>query len=99
LEPHRTLQLQSACNPVPLAGRRGYLSAYARAILPAGGKVTGTHGARGRAARDNYAAEYRNAVGAGLAPNAAAHEAAGNVVEALGNSRHRRDHRSWYLGR
>ncbi len=98
-ELHRTLLLWFACNPGPLAGRRGYQSAYARAILAAGGKVTGTHGARRRAARDQYAEEYRKAVGSGLDPKAAAHEAAGNVVESLGHSRHRRDHRSWYLGR
>lgn len=98
-ELHRTLQLWFAHNSGPLAGRRGYQSAYARAILATGGKVTGTHGARRRSARDQYAEEYRKAVGSGLNPKAAAQEAAGNVVEALGHSRHRQDHRHWYLGR
>lgn len=96
---HAALRDWFAHNAGPLAGQRGYRSAYARAIQAAGGRVTGTHGARRRAARDLYASRYRDAVNSGLAPSAAAEEAAGDAIQALGHSRHRRDHRAWYLGR
>jgi hypothetical protein len=96
---HRTLELWFAHHRGPLAAHRGYQSAYARAMLAAGGRVTGTHGARRRGARDGYLQAYREAVGSGLTPAEAARKAAGDAVQALGHSRHRRDHRSWYLGR
>ncbi|HXX92271.1 MAG TPA: site-specific integrase [Planctomycetota bacterium] len=96
---HRALARYLARTPGPLAQRRGYQSAYARAVVAAGGRVTGTHGVRRLAARNKYAAEYRAAVGSGMDPRAAAAKAAGDAVEALGHSRYRRDHRLWYLNR
>lgn len=95
---HRTLSLWFAHRLGPLAHQKGYQSAYARAIKVAGGRVTGTHGARRRAVRDLYVHEYRKAVGSGLTAVQAADHAAGNAVEALGHSRTRKDHRRWYLG-
>ena len=97
-ELHGLLAAYLAHAPGPLAPQRGYQSAYARAIRAAGGRVTGTHGARRRAARDEYSAQYREAVGSGLSPAAAADQAAGDVLEMLGHSRDRADHRGWYLG-
>lgn len=96
---HRTLWLYLAHNHGPLALLRGYQSAYARAIKAAGGRVTGTHGARRRAARIQYQQVYRDAVGSGLTTSAASEKAAGDAIERLGHSRNRRDHRAWYLGR
>ncbi len=96
---HRTLCLYLAQNSGPLSPRRGYQSAYARAMAKAGGKVTGTHGARRRGARDLYSTAYRDAAGSGLRPAIAAEKAAGDAVQALGHSRNRRDHQKWYLGR
>jgi hypothetical protein len=96
---HRKLQLWFANQAGPLAAQRGYQSAYARAMCAAGGQVTGTHGARRRAIRDQYAQDYRKAVGAGIDPRTAADRSAGNAIEALGHSRNRRDHRAWYLER
>ena len=96
---YHLLSLYLSHTPGPLAPLRGYQSAYARAIKAAGGRVTGTHGARRRSARDLYAYRYRQAVGSGLAPALAAAQAAGDAIEALGHSRERRDHRRWYLGR
>jgi len=96
---HRTLRLWFAHYPGPLAGQPGYRSAYARAVEAAGGRVRGTHGARRRSIRDFYASRYRQAVGSGVAPDDAAHEAAGEALERLGHSRNRRDHRAAYLGR
>ena len=95
---HRTIGLYLAQNPGPLAQQRGYQSAYARALIAVGGRVTGTHGARRRAVRDLYATGYQEAIGSGLNPKAASVKAAGDAIEALGHSRHRRDHRKWYLG-
>jgi hypothetical protein len=95
---HRTLQLWFAHNRGPLTAHRGYQSAYARAIWAAGGRVTGTHGTRRRAAQDLYAVLYKKAISAGLLPSKAARQAAGDAIEMLGHSRDRRDHRSWYLG-
>jgi hypothetical protein len=95
----RTLSLYLAHKPGPLAPLHAYQSAYARAIKAAGGRVTGTHGARRRSVQDRYTDLYRQAVGDGLAPAAAAQRAGGDAIEALGHSRNRRDHRSWYLGR
>lgn len=98
-ELHGTIRLWFAHNPGPLAGQRGYQSAYARAMAAAGGRVLGTHGARRRAAQDRYASNYHQAVNSGMAPAAASDKAAGDAIQALGHSRHRRDHRKWYLGR
>jgi hypothetical protein len=92
---HRTLSLFLAHNPGPLALLHAYQSAYARAIKAAGGRVTGTHGARRRSVQDRYADLYRQVVGEGLAPAAAAQQAAGDAIETLGHSRNRRG----YLGR
>jgi hypothetical protein len=96
---HGVLTSYLAQNPGPLAPRRGYQSSYARAILAVGGQVPGTHGARRRAVRDKYTANYRSALESGLAPQTAAAKAAGDAIETLGHSRNRRDHRRWYLGR
>jgi hypothetical protein len=96
---HRLLTQYLEQTPGALAHRRGYQSAYARAMLAAGGRVTGTHGARRRAAKDNYTVAYRKAIASGFAPADAAQKAAGDAIEALGHSRSRRDHRLWYLGR
>jgi Phage integrase, N-terminal SAM-like domain len=95
---HQTLAVYLTQNPGSLARLRGYQSAYRRAIQSAGGRVTGTHGARRLAAQELYANEYRRAVGDGLSPSRAAEKAAGDAIQALGHSRHRRDHRAWYLG-
>jgi hypothetical protein len=97
-ELHRTLSLFLTQNPGPLASRRAYQAAYARAMGEVGGRVTGTHGARRRAARDRFSAAFKEAVGNGLAPHPAAQKAAGDAIEGLGHSRNRRDHRRWYLG-
>lgn len=96
---HGILARYLAQNPGPLASRRGYQSAYARAMRSVGGKVTATHGARRLAVRDQYGAIYRAAMESGLDSKAAAEKAAGDAIEALGHSRNRRDHRRWYLGR
>jgi hypothetical protein len=96
---HRTLALFLAQNPGPLARQRAYQSAYSRAMAVAGGKVRGTHGARRRAARDIYAAQYKAAMKSGMTPASASKKAAGDAIEALGHSRDRRDHRSWYLAK
>jgi hypothetical protein len=96
---HSTLKLWFAHNSGPLTGQRGYQSAYARAMGAAGGHVTGTHGARRRSARDQYADLYRKGIKRGLSPGNSASEAAGDAIQLLGHSRHRRDHRSWYLDR
>lgn len=95
---HRTVALYLARYPGPLASQRGYQSAYARAIRVAGGRVTGTHGARRRAAQNLYAAQYHQGVAAGMTPAAASEKAAQDAIQALGHGRHRRDHRAWYLG-
>lgn len=96
---HRTLHLWFAHNPGPLAGQGGYRSAYKRAVEAASGRVTGTHGARRRSVQDFYVSRYRQAVGSGVSPVEAAQQAAGDALERLGHSRHRRDHRAAYLGR
>jgi hypothetical protein len=96
---HSILARYLAQNPGTLAPKRGYQSAYARAIVAVDGQVTGTHGARRRGARDRFSLEYRNAIKSGLQPRAAARKAAGDAIETLGHSRNRRDHRSWYLAR
>ncbi len=98
-ELHALLRLWFAHYPGPLAGQVGYRSAYARAVEAAGGRVLGTHGARRRSVQDFYASRYRQAVGSGVAPAEAARYAAGEALERLGHSRHRRDHRDAYLGR
>lgn len=95
---HRTLSLFLAQNPGPLAPRRAYQSAYARAIKEIGGQVTGTHGVRRRAARDRFSSAYTAAISSGATSAAASQKAAGDAVERLGHSRNRRDHRKWYLG-
>jgi hypothetical protein len=96
---HRTLSLYLTQNPGPLASRRAYQAAYLRAMREVGGRVTGTHGARRRAARDRFAASYKEAIGSGLASYPAAQKAAGDAIEGLGHSRNRRDHRNWYLAK
>jgi len=85
-------------NPGPLADLRGYQCAYARAITAAGGYATGTHGARRAAAQEAHVTAYAGYSAAGLAPRTASDRAAGDVIERLGHSRDRRDHRRWYLG-
>jgi len=96
---HQVLTLWFAHNPGPLARERAYQTAYRRAVLAAGGQVTGTHGARRRSIRDFYAERYRAAVGSGIAPKAASDQAAGEALDRLGHGRNRVDHRRWYLAR
>jgi hypothetical protein len=96
---HHVLRLWFAHHSGPLATKSGYRGAYRRAIQAAGGRVTGTHGARRRSARDFYVQQYRQAVGSGLSPADAADHAAGDAIQRLGHSRDRRDHRHWYLDR
>jgi hypothetical protein len=98
-ELHRTLALYLGSGPRLLAPLRAYQSAFRRAILSAGGRVTGTHGVRRRAARDLFSTRYRDGLGSGLTPKSASDRAAGDTVQALGHSRDRRDHRRWYLGK
>ncbi len=95
---HRILSVYLVHYPGPLAGRRGYQSAYARAILMAGGKVTATHGVRRLAVRQLYRSRYRQAAQSGMSSKSAARKAAGDAIEALGHCRDRRDHKAWYLG-
>jgi hypothetical protein len=98
-ELHGILVRYLSQNPGPLACLRGYRSAYSRAMAAAGGKVRGTHGARRFAAREEYRSKYREALRSGLDPKSAARKGAGDVIESLGHSRDRRDHRQWYLGK
>jgi hypothetical protein len=98
-ELHKVLSAFLTQYPGPLASRRGYQCAYARAAHAVGGKACSTHGIRRRAARDEYAHRYHEAVRAGLNSKSAADKAAGDAIEALGHSRNRGDHRAWYLDR
>lgn len=83
----------------PLADLRGYQSAYRRAIKAAGGRATGTHGARRAAVQSFFRLVYSEHRASGLTPAGAADRAAGDAIERLGHSRDRRDHRSCYLGK
>jgi len=96
-ELHRVLRLWFAHCPSPLARQQAYRTAYRRAMLAAGGQITGTHGARRRSIRDFYGGRYRAAVGSGMDPKAASDQAAGEALERLGHGRDRADHRKWYL--
>lgn len=98
-ELHRTLAAYLALYPGPLARQRGYQSSYARAIQAAGGRVTGTHGARRMSAKLHYLNRYRAALRNGMTPGRARAVARGDAVEFLGHSRDRRDSASCYLGR
>lgn len=98
-ELHKALVLYLSDNPGPLAGQRGYQSAYSRAMIAVGGRVTGTHGARRRAAQDFFSQRYSQAVGSGISPKEASSLASGDAIERLGHSRKRRDHKRWYLNR
>jgi hypothetical protein len=97
-ELHRTLALYLGFGPRLLAPLKAYQSAFRRAILTVGGRVTGTHGIRRRAARDLFSTRYRDALKSGLSPKLASDRAAGDAIQTLGHSRDRRDHRRWYLG-
>jgi integrase len=85
-------------NPGILADRDGYRTAWRRAIMVAGGRVTGTHGLRRRSAQDFYRTEYRKRLAAGASPAQARREARAETVERLGHSRDRVDQASCYLG-
>jgi hypothetical protein len=98
-ELHGLLSLYLGAYAGPLADRDGYRAAWRRAVEAAGGRVTGTHGLRRLSAQDFYRRLYRAAVGDALSPQAAAERAAGDVIERLGHSRDRADHRQIYLGR
>jgi hypothetical protein len=95
---HRALRLLLTHRPGPLVDRRGYQAAYRRAIKAAGGRVTGTHGARRRSAQDYYSQQYRKAVVSGVSPANAADQAAGDAIQRLGHSRDRHELRRVYLG-
>jgi hypothetical protein len=85
-------------NPGRLADRDGYRTAWRRAVLAAGGRVTGTHGLRRRSAQDFHGAEYRRRLADGAAPSNARREARAETVERLGHSRNRGDQAACYLG-
>jgi hypothetical protein len=86
-----------AC-PGVLADRNGYRTAWRRAILAAGGWVTGTHGLRRRSVQDFYREEYHRRLAAGASPAEARREARAEVVQRLGHSRDRADQAACYLG-
>jgi hypothetical protein len=81
-----------------LADRDGYRTAWRRAILAAGGRVTGTHGLRRRSTQDFYRVEYHKGLASGAAPAEARREARAEAVERLGHSRDRADQATCYLG-
>jgi len=82
----------------PLADRDGYRMAWRRAIEVAGGKATGTHGLRRRAAKNVFSETYRQLVCAGMSPAEARRQARAEAVERLGHSRDRLDQAACYLG-
>jgi len=84
--------------PGILADRDGYRTAWRRAVLAAGGRVTGTHGLRRRSAQDFYGAEYHRRLAAGTSPTDARREARADTVERLGHGRDRVDQAACYLG-
>ncbi len=86
-----------AC-PGVLADRNGYRTAWRRAILAAGGRITGTHGLRRLSAQDFYRDEYHRRLAAGASPAEARREARAEAVERLGHSRNRTDQAACYLG-
>ncbi|MGH9784620.1 MAG: hypothetical protein ACRD88_10570 [Terriglobia bacterium] len=77
-----------------------YRTAWRRAVLAAGGRVTGTHGLRRRSAQDFYRDEYHRhrRLAAGNSPPQARREARAEAVERLGHGRDRADQAACYLG-
>lgn len=82
----------------PLADRDGYRMAWRRAVQVAGGRATGTHGLRRRAAREAYLEIYGRLTAEGMSPAEARREARAEAVERLGHSRDRGDQAACYLG-
>jgi hypothetical protein len=95
---HAAIRQYLQANPGVLADRNGYRTAWRRAILAAGGRVTGTHGLRRRSAQDFYRDEYHRRLAAGASPAEARQEARAEAVERLGHSRDRRDQAACYMG-
>lgn len=95
---HAAIRQYLSENPGPLADRDGYRTAWRRATLAAGGRVTGTHGLRRRSAQDFYRDEYHRRLAAGASPQEARGEARADTVERLGHSRDRADQAACYLG-
>jgi len=84
--------------PGVLADRDGYRTAWRRAVLAAGGRVTGTHGLRRRSTQDYFREEYRRRLAVGTAPAEACREARAAAIERLGHGRDRVDQARCYLG-
>jgi integrase len=97
-ELHAALRDYLGKNPGILADRDGYRTAWRRAVLAAGGRVTGTHGLRRRSAQDLYRDEYHRRLAAGASPGEARREARAEAVERLGHGRNRTDQAAFYLG-
>ncbi len=95
---HSAIREYLSLNPGILAARDGYRKAWRRAVLDAGGRVTGTHGLRRRSAQDFYGDEYHRRLAAGASPSEARREARADAVERLGHSRDRADQATCYLG-
>lgn len=94
---HGAIRQHLQATPGVLADRDGYRTAWRRAILAAGGRVTGTHGLRRRSAQDFYREEYHRRLAAGASPPEARREARAEAVERLGHSRDRGDQAACYL--
>lgn len=95
---HAAIREYLCKNPGILADRDGYRTAWRRAVLAAGGRVTGTHGLRRRSAKDFCRHEYHRRLAAGASPQAARRESRAEAVERLGHSRDRADQATCYLG-
>jgi len=97
-ELHAALRDYLGKNPGILAERDGYRTAWRRAVLAAGGRVTGTHGLRRRSAQDFYEDEYPRRLAAGASPAEARREARAETAGRLGHGRDRADQAACYLG-
>lgn len=95
---HATICQYLQASPGVLADLNGYRTAWRRAVLAAGGRVTGTHGLRRRSAQDFYRDEYHHRLAAGSSPAEARQDARAEAVERLGHSRDRADQAACYLG-
>ena len=95
---HTTMRKHLSQCPGVLADRDGYRTAWRRAVLAAGGRVTGTHGLRRRSAQDFYLDEYHRRLTVGTSPEESRREARAEAVERLGHSRDRTDQAACYLG-
>jgi len=94
---HRAIRDYLSQNPGVLADRDGYRTAWRRAVLAAGGRVTGTHGLRRRSAQDFYESEYHRRLATGASPSEARREARAEAIQRLGHGRDRADLARCYL--